>query len=39
MRRKQHNVKMEAYTKNANFEEEESVGGSREKESRCGNKM
>jgi len=37
MRKKQHNV--EIYTKYANFEEGESVGGSREKESRYGNKM
>jgi len=37
MRRQQHNVKI--YTKDANFEEGESVGGSLEKESRYGNKM
>ena len=37
MRKKQHNV--EIHTKYANFEEGESVGGSREKESRYGNKM
>jgi len=37
MRRKQHNV--EIYTKDANFDEGESVGGNREKESRYGNKM
>ena len=36
-RRKQQNV--EINTKDANFEERESVGGSREKESRYGNKM
>jgi len=36
MRKKQHNV--EIHTKYANFEGE-SIGGSREKESRYGNKM
>jgi len=37
MRRRQHD--MEIYTKDKNFEEGESVGGSREKESRYGNKV
>ena len=37
MRKRQHNVKI--YTKDANFEEGESVGGSREKGSRYRNMM